>query len=93
MLRFRILGGLLLGAALIVPVAVKAGEDNRRYYDRDGRDYHQWNSQEDHAYRVYLGEQHQPYVEFRKVKPVHQQEYFKWRHGHPDSALVKVEIR
>ena len=95
--RFRILSGLLLGAALIVPVAVRAAGDDRdhekRYYDRDGRDYHQWNDHEDRAYRLYLGEQHQEYREFRRVKPAHQKEYFKWRHEHPDDTLFKVEIR
>lgn len=88
--RFQILGGLLLGAALLVP-AVSAAD--KKYYDRDGKDYHTWNSQEDRAYRVYLGEQHQDYREFRKVKPAQQQVYFKWRHEHPDNTLFKVEIR
>ena len=90
------LSGLLLGAALIVPVAVRAagdGDHDRQYYDRDGHDYHRWDDHEDRAYRVYLGEQHQQYREFRKVKRVHQREYFKWRHEHPDSALFKLEIR
>jgi hypothetical protein len=95
MRRFRILSGLLLGAALILPVAVSADDrdHDRRYYDRDGHDYHQWNGQEDRAYRAYLGEQHQDYREFRRVKPVHQREYFKWRHEHPDNTLFKVEVR
>jgi hypothetical protein len=89
--RIRILGGLLLCGVLMVPVAATAGE--RRYYDRDGHDYHQWNDHEDHAYRVYLGERHQPYREFSRVRAVHQREYFKWRHEHPDSAIVNVEVR
>jgi hypothetical protein len=86
MKRFRIFAGLLLGAALIVPVAVRAGvhgrDHDKRYYDRDGHHYHQWNDHEDRAYRIYLGEQHQQYREFRKVKPAHQREYFRWRHEH-----------
>jgi hypothetical protein len=93
MKRFRMLSGLLLGAALVAPVAVSARDHDKRYYDRDGRDYHEWNDQEDRAYRAYLGEQHQEYREFRRVKPAHQREYFKWRHEHPDSVLFKVEIR
>jgi hypothetical protein len=97
MKRFRILSGLLLGAALLVPVVASAGGEDRdherRYYDRDGRDYHQWNDHEDRAYRVYLGEQHQEYREFRRVRRTHQREYFKWRHEHPDTTLFKVEIR
>jgi len=37
--RFRILCGLLLGAGLIVPlVSTAAAAEDRRYYDRDGRD-------------------------------------------------------
>jgi hypothetical protein len=93
MKQFRILSGLLLGAALLIPVAASADDHDRRYYDRDGHDYHQWNDHEDRAYRVYLGEQHQEYREFRRVKPVHQREYFKWRHEHPDAVLFKVEVR
>jgi hypothetical protein len=97
MRRFRLLSGLLLGAALIVPVAARAGGDDRdhdrRYYDRDGHDYHRWDDHEDRAYRAYLGEQHQEYREFRRVRPAHQREYFKWRHEHPDTTLFKVEIR
>ena len=93
MRRFQILGGLLLGAALIVPVAVSAADHEKKYYDRDGKDYHTWNAQEDRAYHAYVGEQHQQYREFKKVKRVHQQEYFKWRHEHPDNTLFKVEIR
>jgi hypothetical protein len=92
--RFLILSALFVGATMIAPVALRADEHHeKRYYDRDGRDYHTWNNQEDRAYRVYLGEQHRDYRDFGKVKVVQQQEYFRWRHTHPDSALFKVEIR
>jgi hypothetical protein len=60
--RFLVVGGLLLSASLIAPVAVRADDDHhreRRYYDREHRDYHVWNDHEDRAYRVYLGERHQ----------------------------------
>jgi len=94
MKRFQILTGLLLGTALIVPVVASAadGDHDRRYYDRDGRDYHQWNVQEDRAYRIYLGEQRQPYVDFYRVRLARQRAYFRWRHEHPDTTLFKVEI-
>jgi hypothetical protein len=87
-----ILGGFLLGAALLAPVAT-ADDHDKRYYDRDGRDYHVYNNQEDRAYRLYLGEQHQDYREFRKMKRNQQQQYFRWRHEHPDHVLFKVEVR
>ncbi len=103
MKRFRILSGLLLGAALIVPMAFGAGGDDRdhgdhrghdkRYYDRDGRDYHRWNDHEDRAYRMYLGEQHQPYVEFGRARADRRRAYFRWRHEHPDNTLFKIVVR
>jgi hypothetical protein len=89
--RFLILSALFVGASLMVPTAMNAAD--RRYYDRDGRDYHTWNDHEDRAYRVYLGEQHRTYVTFQKNKAVQQREYFKWRHEHPDNVLFKVEVR
>ena len=68
--RFLV-SGLLLCAALITPVALKADKHHdRRYYDRELKDYHVWNSQEDRAYRVYLVEQHRTYRVFPKVKVV-----------------------
>ena len=82
-----------MGAALMVPAVVSAADQEKRYYDRDGRDYHQWNDHEDRAYRIYLGEQHQHYREFSKVNNSHRKEYFKWRHEHPDTMLFKVEVR
>ncbi len=92
--RFLILSGLLLGAALIVPMTVNAEEHHeRRYYDREHRDYHQWNGQEDRAYRVYLGEQHRNYRGFHRVRRSEQAHYFHWRHEHPDSMLFRVEVK
>jgi hypothetical protein len=99
---FKIVNGLLLGAALMVPVALRADDSKsttttttttNRYYDSDAKDYHQWTPSEDHAYRVYLGEQHRDYVEFPKEKVTEQREYFKWRHGHPDSVITKTEVK
>jgi len=93
MRRFLILSGFLLGAALIAPLAVNADDHDRRYYDRDHRDYHEWNSREDRAYRVYLGEQHRSYREFSRETRYRRAHYFRWRHRHPDSTLFRVEVR
>ena len=95
MKRLLILSGFLFGAAFLAPVAMTADDDHeRRYYDREGRDYHAYNNQEDRAYRAYLREQHRDYREFRKVKRDQQRQYFRWRHEHPDHVLFpKVEIR
>lgn len=93
MRRFLILSGFLLGAALIAPLAVHADDRDRRYYDRDHRDYHEWNSREDRAYRVYLGEHHRNFREFSREPRYRQTHYFRWRHRHPDSTLFRVEVR
>jgi hypothetical protein len=92
MQRFLTAVGLLLSAAVIAPVAARADDSNRherRYYDRDGRDYHTWNEREDREYRQYLVERHRQYVVFAKVRTPQRREYFRWRHEHG----FKVEIR
>jgi Ni/Co efflux regulator RcnB len=89
--RFLV-SALLLSAVLITPMALRA--EDKRYYDREGKDYHTWNNHEDRAYRVYLGEQHREYREFPRVKATQQREYYRWRHEHPDThPIFKVEVR
>ena len=94
--RFLLLSAFVLSASFLVPVAARADDRDhheKRYYDRDGKDYHTWNNNEDRAYRQYLGEQHRDYRDFHRVNRSQQQQYFGWRHSHPDSTLFKVEIR
>ena len=87
---------ILAGAALVGPVVVNAEEHHekreKRYHDRDGRDYHRWNDHEDRAYRVYLGEQHREYLDFGRVREPQRREYFRWRHTHPDGVL-RLDVR
>jgi hypothetical protein len=59
-------------------------EKHRRYYDRDRRDWHEWDEREDRAYRRYLQERRREYREFERQNKKEQREYWKWRHGHPD---------
>ena len=92
MKHFLILGGLLMAASLIVPMAMVADDNHhgeKRYRDSNGRDYHYWNDNEDREYRAYLVEQHRVYVPFVKVKVRQRQDYFKYRHEHG----FKVEVR
>ena len=49
MKRLLTLGGFLLGAAILAPIAMADDHRDKRYYDRDSRDYHVYNSQEDRA--------------------------------------------
>lgn len=96
--RFRMLGGLFLGVALLAPIVATAQDhpydrryyEHRRYYDRQGRDYHTWNEGENRAYNSYLNDQHLPYREWRTVRGPDQAAYFQWRHNHPDSLIIGV---
>ena len=82
----RYLGTFILGAALLAPASLSAEDHHKskRYYDRDGRDYHEWNQHENEAYRRYLAEQHRQYREFTRTNRREQQEYWRWRHNHGD---------
>ncbi|MGB8476967.1 MAG: hypothetical protein WCE61_23055 [Candidatus Acidiferrum sp.] len=86
---------VFLSAALTAPLATRAAaaqevvirhdnKDHARYYDRDHHDYHRWNDREDHSFRIYLGERHRHYREFRHTSRRERQDYWKWRHHHPD---------
>jgi hypothetical protein len=87
----------LLGAALIIPVAIaptalRAEDKARTYHDKEHNDDHQWNGQEDKAYRLYAKENHRKYSNFAKLKVNDQQAYWGWRHEHSD-AVLKIDIR
>jgi hypothetical protein len=93
--RFLILTLLLAGATMVVaPVTMRADDHHeKRYYDKEGHDYHTWNDHEDRAYRIYLGEQHRQYRDFGAINAGQRRDYFRWRHEHPDNTIFKVEIR
>src|ERR1700732_2351175 len=85
-----IIGSLLLAGAIFAPTTVMSAPSPQeagvqvRIYDRDHRDYHNWDDREDHAYRRYLGEQHRTYVEYHRQHYRAQRHYWNWRHSHPD---------
>jgi len=88
----RIMSTLLLGAALIAPVAIQADDehhdrDKKRYYDRDAKDWHEWNEQEERAYRRYLEESRQRDLAWERANAAQQRAYWKWRHKHPDAVI------
>lgn len=64
------------------------GDDRRggpgRYYDSNGRDWHDWNDNEELAYRRFLSESHRDYREFGRLDDRDQAEYWRWRHNHPE---------
>ena len=101
---FKSLNTLFLAGALIVPAALMAfpqeserstttttTTETQRYYDSGTKEYHNWDANEDRAYRMYLQEQHRDYREFPKATTQEQTQYWKWRHGHPNSVIFKSQ--
>jgi hypothetical protein len=84
----RYISSLVLAAALAAPAMVLANPVPQgvtiRVYDRDHRDYHNWDDREDRAYRSYLVERHRNYVVYNKQHRGEQKHYWTWRHAHPD---------
>jgi hypothetical protein len=81
----RYLTTLLLGAAMCAPVVMHADDHPKRYYDRDKRDYHEWNEAENRAYRHWLeAERHRAYRPWTKASREEQRQYWRWRHEHSD---------
>jgi hypothetical protein len=82
------IASLVLTAALAAPVAITAvpvpQEVQVRVYDKDHKDYHNWDDNENHAWGQFLTENHRNSHEFKKAKKKEKSEYWNWRHSHPD---------
>jgi ribulose kinase len=84
-LQVCLFGTALMASVATVPASLMAADDQpRRYHDKDRNDDHEWNDREDRAYQKWLEEKHHAKREFAKLKAKEQQEYWKWRHEHPD---------
>jgi type III secretory pathway component EscR len=82
----KLIGGLFLSAALLVPVAMQAKE--HRYYDREHKDHHEWNDGENRAYNRYLEERKEDRRrDFNRENQQRQRAYWQWRHNHSDIVL------
>ena len=82
----KFIGSLMLGGVLLAPVVMSAADrDDHRYYDRDHKDYHAWNNDEERAYRHWLTEERrEKYRDWKHASKRQQQEYWRWRHDHSD---------
>jgi hypothetical protein len=84
------IGSLFLAAALAAPVAMLAAPAPNdagvqvRVYDRDHRDYHNWDDRENHAWGVFLTDNHRHAHEYARAHRRERSEYWNWRHAHPD---------
>jgi hypothetical protein len=87
----RYISSLFLAAALAAPVAIMAAPGPQeasvqvRVYDRDHKDYHNWDDRENHAWGLYLTDNHKKSHEFTKANKKEQSSYWNWRHAHPDN--------
>jgi hypothetical protein len=86
----RSLSSLLLIAAFAAPTVVLARPKPQdgvqvRIYDRDRRDYHNWDDREDRAYRRYLASQHRQYRAYQRQHYRVRRHYWHWRHRNPDN--------
>jgi hypothetical protein len=80
----RYSAAFLLAVSLTAPLIMADDHDKKRYYDKTRKDYHEWNENEDRNYKLFLNERHAPIHDWKKAKSREQQEYWKWRHEHPD---------
>ena len=86
----RYIASLFLTAALVVPVSLMAAPIPQeasvqvRVYDKEHKDYHNWDDNENRAWGQYLSENHKKSHDFQKAPKKEQSDYFNWRHSHPD---------
>jgi hypothetical protein len=82
------LSSLFLSAVLVAPMALIANAAPQgvtlRFYDRDHRDYHNWDDREGRYYSDYRVEHPRYAVSFSKTNRRQQREYWKWRHQQRD---------
>jgi hypothetical protein len=89
----RWIASLFVSAALVVPIGAMATprpqddherqereEHERRMYDQEHRDYHQWDEHEERMYREWLRQRNFAYIDFDQLTPRDQRAYWHWRH-------------
>jgi hypothetical protein len=86
----RLISSLILAAAITAPMAIVAAATPNddgvqiRVYDRNHKDYHNWDDHENTAWGVYLTNNHRKPHEFAHSSRREQANYWNWRHSHPD---------
>jgi hypothetical protein len=87
----RYITSLFLTAALAAPVAIMASpvpqesHNQNRVYDKDHKDYHTWDDNENRAWGQYLSDNHKTSHEYSKSNKKEQSDYWNYRHAHPDN--------
>jgi hypothetical protein len=78
--RGALMTAALLSAAMITGCSAQVGY---RVYDPYYSDYHVWGPGERVYYNRWVAENHRSNVDFRKLKPEDQHQYWTWRHAQP----------
>ena len=88
------IGSVLLTGVLAMPVVVLARPQDdhheetaqqKRVYDSSHKQYHNWDGNEDKAWRQYQTDNHQKYRDYGKANKKDQSAYWSWRQDHPDA--------
>jgi hypothetical protein len=85
--KYRYIASLFLSAALVAPVSMMAAPSPQaavsvRIYDRDHKDYHNWDDHENGLWGQFLVERHRRHHEYARASAREQREYWQWRHAH-----------
>ena len=84
------LAALFLTAAFATPLSVMAMPVPQeagvqvRVYDKNHKDYHNWDDNENRAWVQFLVENHRTSHEYAKSNKKEQSQYWNWRHAHQD---------
>jgi hypothetical protein len=87
----RYVASLFLIAALAAPLslmAIPVPQDASlqiRVYDKDHKDYHTWDDNENRSWVQYQTDNHKTQQEFSKASNKEQSQYWNFRHKHPDN--------
>ena len=83
--KSRFVGFALTAAFFLGSLLTSGCVHNNRYYDPSHNDYHTWNSGEVVYYQQWAVEtHHDPHRNFNKMNKDEQNDYWNWRHNHPD---------
>lgn len=85
----RLIASFTLTGALAVPMAAIAATTAQdavqvRVYDEKHKDYHNWDDHENAAWVRFQEEKHWKAHEWSKASKRQQEQYWEWRHSHPD---------
>lgn len=84
LLRCKLSSLLLMCVLGVAVVNIGCAEHHYRVYDPYYSDYHDWDRNEDLAYRHWLAERHYDYREYSRLDRDQQRDYWTWRHAHHD---------